>query len=619
MHARPAVLNTRPFKIILPLAGVLLLSWSFWSSEGWLQLCAGLALFLFGMQCMEEGLAQLAGGQLEKILARSTATPFKGLLFGIGGTMLLQSSTLVSLLTIAFISTGLIQLAGGVAILFGANLGATSGIWLLALAGQNLSLSPLALPLLVFGVLASFSGERGKAAGRIVLGIAFIFLGIDQIKSGFSSFGEDVALTSLPVTGLLGQLLFVAIGMLATVVLQSSHATLMLTLAALAGGQVELGQSLAIAIGANVGTSVTTAFVGSLGGNRSGQRLALTHVLFNSLTAVVALVLLAPLTWLVLWLVTPLGLAGNPLIQLALFHTLFNAIGVLLFWPWQAQLVALLQRLLPDRPEPKVLITELVEASDTEPRTRARYLNERALDSADAAASAVAQELQHLERLSLEVICHALFLPVEQLLQQGKLDEALLRARPDPQSLDAEKLYQRHIKGVYADLLSFMGRLDQPLDDDKQAFWLSCQVAALQLVDAVKDAKHLQKNLGHYLRQDDSRVRTAYVELRRHLLETLREMRALNQSPLPDELWRERLQWLDEHAAAFDAAFRRKLFEAVRNHELDGLQTSSLMNDLGYASRIIQSLRNALLLGEGHELTRQLRLLEDDQPAIILP
>src|SRR5690606_29420287 len=136
------------------------LGWSFWSSEGWLQLCAGLAMFLFGMQCLEEGLRQLAGGKLEALLGRSTATPGKAMLFGIGGTMLLQSSTLVSLLTIAFISTGLIQLAGGIAILFGANLGATSGIWLLALAGQNLSLSPLALPLLVFGVLAGFNGPK---------------------------------------------------------------------------------------------------------------------------------------------------------------------------------------------------------------------------------------------------------------------------------------------------------------------------------------------------------------------------------------------------------------------------------------------------------------------------
>jgi len=610
-------LNSRYFKIVLPIAGVLILSWSFWASDGWLELCAGLALFLFGMQCLEEGLRQLAGSKLEQLLARSTATPLKGLLFGMSGTMLLQSSTLVSLLTIAFISTGLIKLAGGIAILFGANLGSTTGIWLLALAGQNVSLSPLALPLLVFGVLASFTGEKGKAAGRIVLGIAFIFLGIDQIKTGFSSFG-GMDLSQYHAGGLAGQLMFVAIGLFATVVLQSSHATLMLTLTALASGQLDLAQALATAIGANVGTSVTTAFVGSLGGNRSGQRLALAHVLFNVTTAVLAIALLVPLAWLVQWLVTPLGLGENRLIQLALFHTLFNGMGVLLFWPWQAQLANLLLRVLPERVEPAVLITELAQAMPAEPLTHARYLNDRALDSADAAASAVAQELQHLARLSLEVICHATYLPVNQLRQQGTIDETLIRSKPDAQALDAERLYQRHIKGVYSDLLTFMGRLELPLDESHQAFWLNCQVAALQLVDAVKDAKHLQKNLGHYLRTDESAARQAYVELRRHLLESLREIRALNHSELPDELWRERLNWLDERAAQFDADFRRRLFESIRNHKLDGLQSSSLMNDLGYASRIIQSLRNALLLGEGHELTRQLRQLAEDEGPVIL-
>ena len=610
-------MDNRYFKILLPIVGVLMLSWSFWANDGWLELCAGLALFLFGMQCLEEGLRQLAGSKLEQLLARSTATPLKGLLFGISGTMLLQSSTLVSLLTIAFISTGLIKLAGGIAILFGANLGSTTGIWLLALAGQNVSLSPLALPLLVFGVLASFTGDKGKAAGRIVLGIAFIFLGIDQIKDGFSSFGS-FDLSHYHAGGLKGQLLFVAIGLLATVVLQSSHATLMLTLTALAAGQLDLGQALATAIGANVGTTVTAALVGSLGGNRSAQRLALAHVLFNVVTALLALALLQPLTDLVRWITEPLGLGGNTLIQLALFHSLFNAMGVALFWPFQRQLAALLQRVLPDRVEPTVLITELAQAVPAEPLTHARYLNDRALDSVDAAASAVAQELQHLARLSLEVICHATYLPVDQLRQQGRIDEALINAKPEAQALDAERLYQRHIKGVYSDLLAFMGRLELPLDESHQAFWLSCQVAALQLVDAVKDAKHLQKNLGHYLRTDESAARQAYVELRRHLLESLREIRALNHSELPDELWRERLNWLDERAAQFDTEFRRRLFESIRNHKLDGLQTSSLMNDLGYASRIIQSLRNALLLGEGHELTRQLRqLAEDDGPVIL--
>lgn len=604
----------RAVMLLLVVAGLIA---SFWFSQGWLQLCAGLAIFLFGMQCLEEGLRQLAGSKLEQILGRSTSTPFKSLLFGVGGTLLLQSSTLVSLLTIAFISTGLIQLAGGIAILFGANLGATSGIWLLAMAGQNLSLSPLALPLLVFGVLAGFFGPKSKAAGRIVLGIAFIFLGIDQIKEGFASFGDGLDMTAYHESGLRGALLFTAIGMAVTVVLQSSHATLMLTLAALASGQLELGQSLAIAIGSNVGSSVTTAFVGSLGGNRSGQRLALAHALFNITTGVIAFILLGPLTWLVQALAEPLGLGGNSLIQLAMFHTLFNAMGVALFWPLQAHLAQWLIRWLPERVEPSVLITELLPEQMAEPElTRARYLNERALDSVDAASGAVVQELGHLGRLSLEVICHALYLPVDQLARV-RGDEHLLQAKPAHGGFEADHLYRVHIKGVYGDLLSFMGRMELPMDEAHQQFWVSCQLAALQLVDAVKDAKHLQKNLGHYLDAPPSAVRDAYVELRRHLLATLHEVRELARTDLPEEAWQSRLRWLDEQAANFDAAFRQRLFAQVREGRLDGLQTSSLMNDLGYASRIFQSLRNVLMLGSEQALFRELRKFGEEQESLI--
>lgn len=622
------VFSSALFSIVVRLAVwiVLLvaLAVSFWFSESWVQLCAGLALFLFGMQCLEEGLRQLAGGKLEQLLAKSTATPFKGMMFGVFGTFLLQSSTLVSLLTIAFISTGLIQLAGGIAILLGANLGATSGIWLLAMAGQNFSLSPLALPLLVLGVVAGFNGPKSKAAGRIVLGIAFIFLGIDQIKEGFTSFGEGFDMTEYQLPGMLGSLLFASIGMLLTVVLQSSHATLMLTLAALAAGQVGLDQGLALAIGANVGSSISTAFVGAMGGNRSGQRLALAHVLFNVLTGVLAFILLSPLTWLVQALAEPLGLADNSLIQLAMFHTLFNGMGVALFWPWQKQLAERLVRWLPDPVEPAVLISEIAmpeeKAAPALPVTTARYLDENALASADTAAHAVVQELQHLGRLSLEVICHALYLPIE-LLNRDHPDRSALVAAPEHHALDAEQLYQRHIKGVYGDLLGFMGRLEVNLDEEHQRFWVSCQLAALQLVDAVKDAKHLQKNLSRYLREEPGAPRQAYVELRCHLLSVLHEVRELGRMDLPEQAWNERLDLFDEMAADFDSRFRQRLFAEVREQRLNGQQASSLMNDLGYASRITQSLRNVLMLsqGEGNELFRSLRqMLNETGPLIEL-
>ena len=592
---------------------VTLLGLSFWFSPGWLQLCAGLAIFLFGMQCLEEGLKQLAGSKLNTWLERGTATRGKSFLFGMGGTMLLQSTTLMSLLTIAFISTGLIQLAGGISILLGINLGTSAGIWLLAAAGQGFSLSPLALPLLVFGVLAGFHGDKGRATGRLVLGIAFIFLGIDQLKLGFSEFGAAIDFTQAVDNNLIGQLILVAIGLVLTAILQSSHATLMLILAALATGQIELWQGMALAIGGNVGSSVTTAIVGWLGGNRGGQRLAVVHVLFNLSVAIITLLLLTPLAWLCQWLMSLFTSSDNPLLQLALFQTLFNLIGVLLFWPWQNLLEQLLLRLLPDPKPTEVLIEDRQLSAHDVPITQARYLTPAALTSFEAASHALVQELQFLGRLSLEVICHALYQPVEQLLAK-QVDEARLMARPEQEWLDAQILYERHVKGVYGDLLDFISRLDIPQDSEQQEFWRAVQSIALQLVDAVKDAKHLQKNLGRFLQDGTPYMQDNYFELRRHLICVLRQVHEMGQLNLPDEVGRSRLEWFDSEAAHFDNRFRQRIFNQVRESQLNGRAASSLMNDLGYASRISQSLRNVMQIGLSQEgdLLRAVRRLSDN-------
>ncbi|MDH1289661.1 Na/Pi symporter [Comamonas terrigena] len=589
------------------------LAWSFWFSPGWLTLCAGLALFLFGMQQLEQGLKSLAGGRLQTLLAASTATPGKGLLFGCVATFLLQSSTLVSLLTIAFLSTGLITLAGSLAVLFGANLGATSGIWLLAMAGQNLSMAPLAMPLLVFGVLLGFSGARGAAIGRLLLGIGLIFLGIDEIKQGFTSFG-DMDLQRYSADGLQGALLFVAVGALITVVVQSSHATLMLTLAALGSGQLELQQSLCIAIGSNVGSSVSTAVMGMIGSSRSGQRLAIAHVVFNCSTAVVSFALLSPLSWLVVQATGWFGAGSNLLIQLALFHTLFNVLGVLLFWPWQPQLAAALTRWLPDKAEPAVLIaTQTEQAAEA---TQARYLQTSALQTTESAARAVAQELQHMGRLSLEVICHALYCPLA-MLEDPPRDDAQLRARVELQRVDADRLYQLHIKGVYAQLLAFMGKVDLPVDPAQQQFWHDSQVAAFQMVDAVKNAHRLQRNMHRYLPEPtESAARRSYIELRHHVLLALRDVRALGRSDAPDTEWAAQLQALDDRNQNFADQFRQHLFAGIRSGALPGLVASSLMNDLGFAQRMLASLRQVLLLGEGHAVARQMEVLMGEAPLI---
>lgn len=589
------------------------LAWSFWFSPGWLVLCAGLALFLFGMQNLEQGLKSLAGGQLESWLSRSTATPAKGLLFGTAATLVLQSSTLVSLLIIAFLSSGLITLAGSIAVLFGANLGATSGIWLLALAGQNLSMAPLAMPLLVFGVLLGFSGDKGQAIGRFLLGISLIFLGIDEIKQGFASFG-DLRLDRYSAQGLQGVLLFMGVGTLITVVLQSSHATLMLTLAALANQQLELPQALAIAIGSNVGSAVSTGVMGMIGSARSGQRLALAHVVFNGTSAILALGLIAPMTWLVQQAAALVGLGDNPLIQLAMFHTLFNVMGVLVFWPWQQQLARTLERCLPDPLEPEVLIATRPE--QVLQTTRARYLPAAALQTADSAISAVSKELQHMGRLGLEVVAHAMYAGPDVGTALEREDDGL-RARLQQQSTNADLLYQTHIKGVYADVLEFMGSMVQPLEGWQQDTWINSQVAAFQLVEAVKDAHRLQRNMHKFLQAPEgSAARGSYLALRLHMLQTLKDMRTLSISPMPQDEWAAELQALDTSIGQFDQQFRKHLFASIRGGLLDSLTVSSLMNDLGFAQQVIQGLRQILLLGEGHEVARQQQQMLGDAPLI---
>lgn len=598
-------------RIILLAVACAALSWSFWRDAGWLQLCAGLAMFLFGMQCLEEGLRQLAGGRLELLLARSTGTPARGLLFGIGGTMLLQSSTLVSLLTIAFISSGLIQLAGGLAIIFGANLGATSGIWLLALAGQGFSLSPLALPLLVFGVLAGVAGPKGRAAGRVVLGVAFVFLGIDQVRAGFDAFGGGFDPAAIPAGGAAGVVLLVAAGVGATVVLQSSHATLMLILAALSAGQLELGQAIALAIGSNVGSSVSTGVVGALGGNRSGQRLALAHVLFNLVSAGLALLLLAPLTWLVLAASGVLGFRDNALLQLALFHTLFNVAGVLVFWPWQGTLARWLQAWLPDRADPQLVPGKVATAPGEV--VRARHLSGQALDSADAAAAAVALELRHLGELGLEVVARVLDLPAD-ALSGREPDPARLALAPLSQP-DADALYRQRVKGVYGELLAFMGRIEVSMDEEHQRYWAAAQTAAAQVVEAVKGAKHLQKNLLARLAEQDSPQRRAYVDLRAHLLAQMRALQALDPEQVPPADRAAELQRIEDQAGRFDVEFRHRVLGMLRRGEIDGLQAGSLLNDLGYADRIRTGLRAPATAREPRSLRRLRHLARQEEAA----
>ncbi len=580
--------------LFIGLMGGLLLS--FRGNPHWVELASGLAFFLFGMQCMNEGLQALAGGRLERILARSTATPLKGLFFGIGSTMILQSTTVVSLLTIAFINTSLITLAGGITIILGANLGASSGVWLLALAGQNISLGAFAYPMIVLGVVASFNGKKSRALGRVLLGIAFILLAIDLIKNGFSAVSAEINFAEYQIDGLLGILLFTLIGLLITVVLQSSHATLMLVLTALSLNQIDLTQSFALAIGAIIGSAVTTGIVGFLGGERSGRRLALAHVIFNLVTGALSLILIKPLALAVSAMGDSFNL--NSLIQLALFHTLFNIMGVLLFWVLKERLERLLCTLIPDEEDSAEVITQSPDLITKQERSpiRARYLNDSALASTETALSALRQELRILNQTTLEIICHAI-----------NADPALLSApemvvtlrNQDERSVD--ELYQHYVKGIYSDIFTFIGKIEYTEEQtDYQERLLSCQISALKLVTAIKNGEHLERNFHQKMIKDESEAGLFYHLIQEELLHHLHTLYHLSseefdvQEPISEMM----LEAQKERFTHFHQTLERQLLIANRKHRLDGHSTSSLMNDLTLSQEILRNLYAPLSINE---------------------
>lgn len=350
-------------------------------------LLGGVGLFLLGMTMLTDGLKLAAGRALERILAAWTRTRLHGLITGIGLTALVQSSTAMTVAAIGFVNAGLLSFAAALWVVFGSNLGSSVTGWLVAWIGFKLPIDAFALPFIGIGMALKLTGEGTRRAGlgTGLAGFGLLFLGIELLKDGFAGLGPD----ALPPLGSdPGSLaLAILIGIALTVVLQASAATLTLVLTAVAGGMLPITVGAAMVIGANVGTTLT-GILAAIGATANAKRLAAAHVLFNVVTAVVATVLLLPLLWLVRGLDLWLGDGSDLVTQLVLFHTLFNALGVLL--------MALLSRWLVP-----FLLARFASTEDN--AARPRYLDRNVATVPPLALQALHRELARVGRLALQL------------------------------------------------------------------------------------------------------------------------------------------------------------------------------------------------------------------------
>ena len=563
-------------KVLFPVV-LLLLVYGFWISPEFKEISAGVSLFLFGMLSLEEGFKAFTGGTLETLLKKSTSAHWRSLSFGVIATTLMQSSTLVSLITISFVSAEMITLASGIVVVIGANLGSSTGAWLIAGLGLKVDIASYAMPMLVFGVIFMLQKSKTlKGLGYVILGIGFLFLGIHFMKTGFEAFQDSFDLSSYAVSGLSGVFLFVLIGTAMTAIMQSSHATLLVIIAALAAGQVTYENAMALAIGANLGSGVTTGIAG-LAANLGGKRLAIANVIFNLAKTAVAIAFIDQFAWLVDFLAPLMWISDdNYLLKLALFNTLFNLLMVIFTMPFIPQIERMLVK----------YITFAAKVSE-----QPRYLFPEALELPATAVSAVRKEVQHLFDNAYGLLAHGISVRRVVIDSDESLADAIKYTRRI-MPLDLDDVYEDKIKSLHSAIVAFIGEAqtrELTREAGEELFML--RQASRNIVEAVKAMKHMHKNLSRYGISNQLAIREHYDAMRLQIATLLRELRDILKNP--EEATSLSLDAVRVGLERSGHQLIENLDELIRTRRIQPAVATSIMNDEAYVNELGAKLINA--------------------------
>lgn len=297
-----------------------------------LRLIGSLALFLYGMKIMSEGLQKFAGDSLRRILTAMTTNRVTGVLTGVLITALIQSSSATTVMVVSFVNAGLLTLTQSFGVIMGANIGTTVTAWLISALGFKVDIAAFALPLLAFALPLFFSGKSSrKSIGEFVFGFAFLFMGLQSLKANAPDLGANPEMLAFVQNytdmGFFSIILFLFIGAILTMIVQASAATMAITLIMCANGWIDYHLGVALVLGENIGTTIT-ANLAALTGNTQARRAALAHLVFNVFGVMWVLVLFYPFTNAVSWFVTHVMKVSDPAVavsfKLAAFHTAFN-------------------------------------------------------------------------------------------------------------------------------------------------------------------------------------------------------------------------------------------------------------------------------------------------------
>lgn len=543
------------------------------------KLCAGVAILLFGMLFLGDGFKAFSGGFLEKTLTNSTKTSLRSVIFGTIVTTLMQSSSLVSVLSISFVSASLITLIQGIGVMFGANLGNTTGSWLIA-GASSISISSLALPLIVGGLLFNFqSNLLYKGVGKILAGLGFFFLGVFYIKAGFEGFKDVMDLSQYELEGYKAVLGFLFIGALITSIIQSSHATLAIIITAYFEQQIGYEQALAAVLGTSVG-GVVTALVASLSTNIEGRRLAVANCIFNFTTVFIVAVFFNYFVMINDAISNAIGLEQDSILRLAVFHTLFNLFGVVL-------LIAFI---------PKIanFLTKTLKGHNTG-ESVPLFINDSILPYKDTALEALDNEVKHLYDNAFAIISHTIGFSRADIRSTKEFDEIKNNKDWFKQTFNVTELYNTQIKVLFNAIMDFSTKLQTFANETQYVERIvALQIASRKIAEATKNIGLLQANMKKHATGNNPALQKEYDDMRLELGQLLRMIEEIKHAPkesleaLKDDLKKQKKFFKQQDKDAFNVV--EKL---IQENAINAANGTSLLNDLSFIHNVAKELISA--------------------------
>ncbi len=561
-------------QIITPLL-FLFFAWFVVSNNDAKTIIAGIAIFLIGMHYMESGFKLFSGGALETVLQKFTSTTPRAIGTGFLATSVVQSSSLVSVIIISFLSAELMGLTSAVGVVFGSNIGTTTTAWLVSSLGLKIKIAQYALPMLIFGVIMQFSKHNSyKGLGSVLIGLGFIFLGISYMKEGFETLKEGLNLAEYAMAGYLGVFVYILFGATATVVIQSSSATMAIIITALATGQIDYINALSLAIGANVGTTVT-AVLGSLASNKNGKRLAVAHLIFNMITGLLAVVFIYQLKDLVDSLAPLLSIREDDFaMKLALFHTIFNILGVVAVAPFIKILVNFLETLF---------------CTKEKGRGKPKYLTDEVMEIPASALESIRKETIHLYDKSIEAIVHAMNLHRKEIFSDQNVQDVVEKSNL-PFDINIDEVYHQEIKNLYSEILHYSSRSQSFMDEEGNNRVYELKLTARNIIEMVKDIRELQRNLNFFTKSNNWFMIHEYNKLREELVTIFREIEQMRHSSDDSTEIMTHIGVLKEKGNDNEISMSKNIDMLIRDNKIDSKMASSLINDMGFTYSISKKL-----------------------------